>query len=163
MIVDTSVWIDFFNGHPSPQAQRLTQAIEDNELINLPGLVLTEILLGLQNDAEAKRIALLLEAFHEVPEPSRSDYLAAAALYRSCRTRGVTIRSTIDCVIAQLCLRDGTALLAKDRDFDRIAELTEWRVVTVDSAFNQLMQLRAAHEPQDDIGIPGADASRLQS
>ena len=113
MIVDTSVWIDFFNGHTSSQAKRLTRAIEDNEPIGLPGLVLTEILLGLKNDVEAKRIAQLLEAFTDVPEPSRTDHLAAAALYRACRAKGVTIRSTIDCVIAQLCLRDGQALLAK--------------------------------------------------
>lgn len=131
MIVDTSVWIDFFNGHPSSQAQRLTRAIEDNEPISLPGLVLTEILLGLQNDDEAKRIAQLLEAFHDVPEPSRADHMAAAALYRACRTKGVRIRSTVDCVIAQLCLRDGQALLAKDRDFDRIAELTDLQLVRV--------------------------------
>ena len=132
MIVDTSVWIDFFNGHLSSQAQRLTRAIEDNEPIGLPGLVLTEILLGLKNDAEAKRIAQLLEAFTDVPEPSRSDHMAAAALYRSCRAKGVAIRSTIDCVIAQLCLRDSQALLAKDRDFERIAEKTSLKLVKID-------------------------------
>lgn len=132
MIVDTSVWIDFFNGQPSSQAQRLTRAIQDNEPIGLPGLVLAEILLGLKNDVEAKRIAQLLEAFNEVPEPTRADHIAAAALYRSCRAKGVTIRSTIDCVIAQLCLRDGQVLLAKDRDFDRIAEKTDLQLVKVD-------------------------------
>ena len=131
MIVDTSVWIDFFNGHLSSQAQRLARAIEDNEAIALPGLVLTEILLGLKNDAEAKRIALLLEAFTDVAEPTRTDYLAAAALYRACRSKGVTIRSTIDCVIAQLCLRDGQALLAKDRDFERLAEKTGLQLVLI--------------------------------
>ena len=131
MIVDTSVWIDFFNGHPSSHAHRLSQAIEDNEAIGIPGLVLTEILLGLRNDEEARRIAQLMEAFVDVPEPTRADHIAAATLYRACRTRGVTIRSTIDCVIAQLCLRDGQALLAKDRDFDRIAEQTELKLVAV--------------------------------
>ena len=132
MIVDTSVWIDFFNGQPSSQAQRLSRAIEDNEPIGLPGLVLTEILMGLKNDAQAKRIAQLLEAFSDVPEPSRSDHIAAAALYRACRAKGLTIRSTIDCVIAQLCLRDGQALLAKDRDFDRIAEKTGLKLVLIE-------------------------------
>jgi predicted nucleic acid-binding protein len=132
MIVDTSVWIDFFNGQPSSQAQRLTRAIEDNEPIGLPGLVLTEILLGLKNDAEAKRIAQLLEAFADVAEPSRADHMAAAALYRACRVKGVTVRSTIDCVIAQLCLRDGQALLAKDRDFERIAEKTDLKLVRIE-------------------------------
>jgi predicted nucleic acid-binding protein len=132
MIVDTSVWIDFFNGHPSSQSQRLTRAIEDNEAIGLPGLVLTEILLGLKNDLEATRIAQLLEAFNDVPAPTRADHVAAAALYRACRAQGVTVRSTIDCVIAQLCLRDGQELLAKDRDFERIAEKTELQLVKLD-------------------------------
>lgn len=131
MIVDTSVWIDFFNGQPSSQAQRLTQAIQDNEPIGLPGLVLTEILLGLKNDAEAKRIAQLLEAFTDVAEPSRADHVAATALYRRCRAKGATIRSTIDCVIAQLCLRDGLELLAKDRDFERIAEHTGLKLLAI--------------------------------
>ena len=130
MIVDTSVWIDFFNGHPSAQAQRLARAIEDGESIALPGLVYTEILLGLKNDTEAKRIALLLQAFDWVSEPTPADYAAAAALYRQCRAKGLTIRSTIDCVIARLCLRDGLPLLAKDRDFDRMAQIVALKLVS---------------------------------
>jgi predicted nucleic acid-binding protein len=129
VIVDTSVWIDFFNGHPSTQAQRLARAIEEGESIALPGLVYTEILLGLKNDAQAKRIAQLLQAFNWVPEPNQDDYAAAATLYRQCRAKGLTIRSTIDCIIAQLCLRDGLPLLAKDRDFDRIAQLVALKLV----------------------------------
>lgn len=129
MIVDTSVWIDFFNGHPSAQAQRLARAIEDGEPIALPGLVYTEILLGLKNDAEAARIAQLLQAFDWVAEPTRADYGQAAKLYRQCRAKGLTIRSTIDCIIAQLCLRDGLPLLAKDRDFDRIAQIVALKLV----------------------------------
>jgi predicted nucleic acid-binding protein len=129
VIVDTSVWIDFFNGHPSPQAQRLARAIEDGEAIALPGLVYTEILLGLKNDAEAKRIAQLLQAFDWVAEPAQADYVQAAKLYRQCRAKGIPIRSTIDCVIAQLCLRDGLPLLAKDRDFDRITQHVALKLV----------------------------------
>ena len=131
MIVDTSVWIDFFNGQPSPQSQRLARAIEDGESIALPGLVFTEILLGLKSDREAKRIAQLLQAFDWLPEPSQADYAAAAALYRHCRSKGLTIRSTIDCVIAQLCLRDGLPLLAKDRDFEHIAQHVPLRLVAL--------------------------------
>ena len=78
MIVDTSVWIDFFNGHASSQAKRLTQAIENNEPIGVPGLVLTEILLGLQSDAQAQRIAQLLESFIQVQEPNRADQIGRA-------------------------------------------------------------------------------------
>ena len=122
MLVDTSVWIDFFNGHESAQAGRLAQAITDNEPIAVAGIVLTEILLGLRRDSEAYRIAGLLEAFEEVRDPSRDDYIEAASIYRLCRSRGITIRSTIDCLIAQLCIRDGLPLLGKDRDFEAIAK-----------------------------------------
>ena len=64
-------------------------------------------------------------------EPTRADYIAAAALHRTCSTRGVTIRPTIDCVVAQRCLRDGQALLAKDRDIEQIAERTELKLAAV--------------------------------
>ena len=130
MLVDTSVWIDYFNGHPSPEANRLAQAIADGEPLAITGLVWTEILLGFRGDAEASRISGLLEAFDYVQEPSRADYIEAARIYRTCRTQGYTLRSTIDCVIAQVCLRHGLALLSKDRDFKAIATCFPLRLVT---------------------------------
>ena len=129
MIVDTSVWIDFLNGHPSPQADVLAQAIEQGDTINLPGLVFTEILLGLKNEAHAHRAESLLDAFDWVEGPTRSDHIAAAKLYRHCRAKGITVRSTIDCLIAQLCIRDKLPLLAKDRDFTQMAKLVPLVVV----------------------------------
>ncbi len=121
MLVDTSVWIDFFNGHQSKQAELLANAIEQAGSIVVPGIVLTEILLGLNNDAEAARISNLLDAFDVLAEPARVDYVEAARIYRLCRAKGYTVRSTIDCLIAQLCLRDDLTLLTKDRDFKAIA------------------------------------------
>lgn len=121
MLVDTSVWIDHFNGHDSSEATRLRKAIADNEPIALCGIVLTEILLGLRSDAEVKRIADLLDAFEVAPPLDQDDYRKAAAIYRRCRGEGHTIRSTIDCLIAQLCIRHGLTLLTKDRDFQAIA------------------------------------------
>ncbi len=129
MLVDTSVWIDFFNHHPSPQAQRLTAAIQQNETIAMTGLVYTEILLGLKNDADAQRVVQLLVICDWLPEPTREDYAQAAKLYRDCRSQGVTIRSTIDCLIAQLCIRDGLPLLTKDRDFEQLARLSGLKLV----------------------------------
>ena len=122
MLVDTSVWIDFFNGYDSRASMRLADAIAEGESIAVPGIVLTEILLGLRDDAEAARIADLLGAFDEIADPTRADYAEAARIYRVCRLRGFTIRSTIDCLIAQLCLRDGIPLLTKDRDFKGIGQ-----------------------------------------
>jgi predicted nucleic acid-binding protein len=129
MLVDTSVWIDYFNGHLSPQADRLAQAIADGESLALTGLIWTEILQGFRNDAEASRISGLLDAFDYVKEPSRADYSEAARIYRTCRSRGYTIRSTIDCVIARVCLRDDLDLLCKDRDYPAIARCFPLRLI----------------------------------
>ncbi|MBK8752468.1 MAG: PIN domain nuclease [Candidatus Competibacteraceae bacterium] len=122
MLVDTSVWIDYFNGYASAEADRLAQAISDHESIILCSVVMTEILLGLRSDAEATRIAELQAAFTMAPEPDRMDYCEAATLYRRCRSQGSTIRSTIDCLIARICLRHDYDLLTKDRDFRLIAD-----------------------------------------
>jgi predicted nucleic acid-binding protein len=107
----------------------LQKAIADNETIILCGIVLTEILLGLRSDAEAERIADLLDAFDAAPELDREDYRDAAAIYRRCRAEGQTIRSTIDCLIARLCIRHGFTLLTKDRDFRAIAASHPLRLV----------------------------------
>ena len=123
ILVDTSVWIDFFNGYDSAEAAQLRSWIADGKPLTLPGLVLTEILLGVRTEADATRVARVLSAFDPSPELDLTDHEKAAALYRLCRTRGVTIRSTIDCLIAQLCLRHNYELLSKDRDFARIAEV----------------------------------------
>jgi predicted nucleic acid-binding protein len=129
MLVDTSVWIDFFNGYASPEADRLAQAISDHESIVLCGIVITEILLGLRNDAEAEQIAEILDAFDIAPEPDRMDYCEAATLYRRCRSQGYTLRSTIDCLIARLAIRHGYDLLTKDHDFQWIASCHPLRLV----------------------------------
>jgi predicted nucleic acid-binding protein len=120
MLVDTSVWIDYLNGYASSQADQLAQAITEDTPLVLCGVVLTEILLGLP-EAEANRIERLLQTFALTPEPERQDYCAAAHLYRTCRSKGITIRSVIDCLIAQICLKHNYTLLAKDRDFVQIA------------------------------------------
>jgi predicted nucleic acid-binding protein len=131
ILVDTSVWIDYFNGHASNEAERLHKAIADNEAICLPDIVCMEILLGIKTEAQAKRISRLLEAFERVAELASEDYLQAAHLYRQCRARSYTIRSSVDCIIAQLCLRDDYELLSKDRDFRAIAACSPLRLISV--------------------------------
>lgn len=132
MLVDTSVWIDYFNGHPSPQADRLAEAIDGIETIIVPDIVLTEILLGLRTESEAERIADLLSAFDAAPSLTRDDHIEAAAIYRQCRGKGLTIRSLIDCLIAQICLRHRIPLLSKDRDFQAIARCRELTLIETD-------------------------------
>lgn len=123
ILVDSSVWIDHFNGHASPEAVFLAGALADGdaEAIIVPGIVLAEILSGLRTDAEARRVAELLDIFERLPELDTADYMVAAQIYRTCRRKGESIRSLADCLIAQLCLRHGCRLLSKDRDFEKIA------------------------------------------
>jgi predicted nucleic acid-binding protein len=131
ILVDTSVWVDYFNGYASKEAERLNRAIADNESICLPDIVCMEILLGIRTDAQATRIAALLGAFEPVAELVREDYLQAAHLYRRCRAKTYAIRSVVDCIIAQLCLRDNYELLSKDRGFRAIAACAPLRLVAV--------------------------------
>jgi predicted nucleic acid-binding protein len=129
LVVDTSVWVDFLNGHRSLEAEYLATCLTDDVPIALPGLVRAEILAGLRTDAEAERIASLLETFEAAPEPATADYVAAGGLYRSCRRAGAAVGSVVDCLIAQVCLSHGYALLTKDKDLRRIAAHTALRLV----------------------------------
>ena len=130
MVVDTSVWIDLLNGHATASANLLARALDDGDLILLPGLVLTEVLQGLPNEAQADRVAELMSGLQMPPGLDEQDYVDAAALYRACRAHGTTPRSTIDCLIAQTCLRLDMPILAQDRDYETIARIAPLKLVT---------------------------------
>lgn len=121
ILVDSSVWIGYFNGQDCIETAFLADCIAEERPLTLPGIVLTEVLFGVRNDAEARRVSYALSAYPLAPELTEADYAGAAQIYRTCRSRGRTIRSTIDCLIAQLCLRESYELLARDRDFEAIA------------------------------------------
>jgi predicted nucleic acid-binding protein len=129
LLVDTSVWVDYFNDHPSREAEQLAGALAADDPMVMLGLVATELLAGLRNDAEAGRIAGMLGAFDAVPAFTESDYRNAAGIYRKCRASGETVGSVVDCLIAQACLSHGYRLLSKDGDFRKIARNTPLRLV----------------------------------
>jgi predicted nucleic acid-binding protein len=122
VLVDTSVWVDFFNGHPSKEADRLAQLIrEDADLVTC-GLIVSEVLQGLR---QAKSLSTIEMRFREMEWLSPREpgtYIEAAALFRRLRVRGLTIRSTIDCVIAKLAAEHNALILARDRDLTLIVE-----------------------------------------
>ena len=120
ILVDTSVWIDYFNGYGSVEADFLTICLAELRPVVLAGLVLTETLQGVRDAQQAEQARRVLSVFALAPEFSRPDYEQAAGIYRTCRANGTTPRSAIDCLIAQLCLRHGYELLTRDRDFDAI-------------------------------------------
>lgn len=133
VLVDTSAWIDFFNGHASSEAQTLQQLIASDEAIAITGVILTEILLGLKTDAQAHQVCDLLSAFEYVNGLTQQDYQQAASIYRVCRGGGVTLNSVVDCLIAQLALSRDCWLLTKDKDFHLIKKffpLKLWKIGT---------------------------------
>ncbi len=121
IVVDTSAWGAFFNGDSSPIADRLAVALEAGEPIAIIPVIATETLQGFKTDA-GFRNALALLVRLPLLEPSFETHVRAAKLYRSLRRKGVTIRGTIDRLIATVCIDSNAGLLTLDRDFDRIAK-----------------------------------------
>lgn len=121
ILVDTSVWIDFLNGHCSAQAEFLARLIDEEGDICTCGIVLTEVLQGIRGEDQAQRMERLLSDLIYLPT-HRTAHLLAAHIYRSARRRGVTIRRSVDCLIAACAIEARTPLLHRDRDFDEIAK-----------------------------------------
>ena len=117
ILVDSSVWIDYFRGVATPASDRLDTLLGQEPLC-VGDLTLTEVLQGLTSDRDFDRGLRLLDTLQIVAVGGRDIAVAAARNYRRLRLNGVTVRKTIDCLIATRCLEDGYALLYSDRDFD---------------------------------------------
>ncbi|MPY89093.1 MAG: PIN domain-containing protein [Luteitalea sp.] len=117
VIVDTTVWVDYLKGLPTPEADWLDRELTRQRL-GLTDLILCEVLQGLTSEAKAADVLRELQHY-EVFDTGGVDLATAAARnYRLVRARGVTVRKTIDCLIATFCLLGDHALLHHDRDFD---------------------------------------------
>lgn len=121
ILVDTSVWIGFFNGVASDRVRILEELIEADEDIVLSDLILTEILQGFKFDEEFAAARDHLLSFQICTLSGVESYIKAAQIYRECRKKGITIRSTTDCLIAQTAIEYGLILLHEDHDFELIA------------------------------------------
>jgi predicted nucleic acid-binding protein len=128
IVVDTSVWIDVLNENATPQAGRCVELIEGGEPVALTDVILTEVLQGLRSDREAQLVERHLRAFPVLRLEGLEDFVLAAELYRTARYAAVTIRKTLDCLIAAPCVRTNAPLLHADADFDRLATCTPLRV-----------------------------------
>jgi predicted nucleic acid-binding protein len=117
ILVDSSVWIDYFRGNATPQVERLDQVL-GHEPIAIGDLNLTEVLQGFRRQRDfnlAKRLLLTLEI---VDIGGIEVAIQAAINFRLLRSLGVTVRKTIDTLIATRCIESGFHLLFSDRDFD---------------------------------------------
>lgn len=117
IFVDSSVWIDYFRGSGNAEADELDGLLAVEPLVT-GDLVLTEVLQGFASESDFRQAHDLLSSLTVIPLCGRDIAVAAARNYRRLRALGITVRKTIDTVIATRCIEDDLALLYSDRDFD---------------------------------------------
>jgi predicted nucleic acid-binding protein len=117
ILVDSSVWIDYFRGTQTPQTEKL-DGLLSSEPIALGDLILTEVLQGFGRERDFNEAKRLLASLLIVELGGQDVAIQAARNFRILRGQGVTIRKTIDTVIATRCIESGFILLYSDRDFD---------------------------------------------
>ena len=122
LVVDSSVWIDFFNARNSVARHELRRLLHDGHTrLVVPDLVLYEVLRGFRDERALRQARLLLQTLSVEPCGGEDIALAAAEHYRLLRARGITVRSSIDVMIAAFCIERDYLLLHSDRDYDAIA------------------------------------------
>jgi predicted nucleic acid-binding protein len=121
ILADSSVWIDYLRDRSSPQVDQLDFLLASPDLI-MADLVLAEVLQGCDTDKEFEKVRRFLEPIPVITITDEIVAIQAARHYRTLRARGITVRKTIDTLIATRCIVDGHALLYSDRDFDPFVE-----------------------------------------
>lgn len=117
ILVDSSVWIDFFCGTSTPASDTLDDLLATEPLI-IGDLVLTEVLQGFDTMLDFNRAKKMLMSLEVVNLGGQDVAVKAAMNFRTLRAMGITVRKTIDTIIATCCIENGFALLHSDRDFD---------------------------------------------
>ena len=121
ILVDSSVWIDYFRGTPTPQAEKLDSLLGSEPVVT-GDLVLTEVLQGFGSEHDFNQARKLLTSLIVVDLVGQDIAIQAARNCRTLRALGITVRKTIDTVIATRCIASGLTLLYSDRDFDPFVE-----------------------------------------
>ena len=122
ILVDSSVWIDFFNGADTPQVTLLDNKLGDTPIL-VGDLILTEVLQGFKSNKDFEMAKQALERFELREMVGKDIALRSAENYRRLRKSGITVRKTIDVVIATFCIENNVALLHSDRDFDPMEDI----------------------------------------
>ena len=128
LVVDTTVWVDYFNGQINPETNYLDQALSE-ELILVGDLILAEILQGFRSDKEFQHAQAALAKFEQTEMVNLHLAQQSAQNYRTLRKKGITVRKTIDCLIATFCIAENHTLLHRDADFDPFEEHLGLQVV----------------------------------
>lgn len=117
ILVDSGVWIDYFRGIATPQSEKLDSLL-GTEQVATGDLILTEVLQGFVSDRDFNQARRLMNSLVIVDIAGKDVAIQAAKNFRSLRAQGITIRKTIDTVIATRCIESRLALLYSDKDFD---------------------------------------------
>jgi predicted nucleic acid-binding protein len=117
VIVDTTVWIDYFGGGINDQTIWLDREV-GRQRLGLTDIILCEVLQGVRSDTAFMQVRRELSQFQLFDTGGNELAVRAAQNYRTLRRQGYTVRTTIDCLIATFCLEFGHSLLHRDRDFD---------------------------------------------
>ena len=134
IMIDSSVWIDFFNGSEEDAVSALVRLIDDEEEIYISEIILTEVLQGFKDDREYEEARQCLLRFPIARLRDTNSYLEAAQIFRQCRKQGITIRKTADCLIARTAIENDLFLLHQDSDFDRIAMVCPLKIFATSQA-----------------------------
>ncbi len=117
LVVDSTVWIDYFNGAEAPQTDYLDAALEQAPIL-VGDLILAEVLQGFRKDADFEKVRRALGKFMQANMVGTELALQAARNYRYLRGKGATVRKTIDSLIATFCIENDHELLHNDSDYD---------------------------------------------
>ena len=128
ILVDSSVWIDYFNGATTAQTEKLDHLL-GQEPLAIGDLILTEVLQGFSSERDFDRARRMLTALTVVELGGREIAIQAARNFRALRKAGVTVRKAVDTIIATWCIENGFDLLHNDRDFEPFVKHLGLRVV----------------------------------
>ena len=124
LVVDSSVWVDFFNNTRNPSTEQLEHLLKKGEVrLVVPDLILFEVLQGFRQEHDYRQAKRLLETLTIEVVGGRNLALDAAQHYRSLRTQGFTVRSPIDVLVASFCIENDYLLLHRERDFNAFEDL----------------------------------------
>jgi len=128
IVVDSSVWIDYFNGKSTRQTN-LLDSLLGGELIVIGDLILIEVLQGFQQDKDFNKVRKLLDSLVFRQMLGKELAIKSAENYRVLRKKGVTVRKTIDVIIATFCIESNLPLLHSDRDFNPMEKHLNLKVI----------------------------------
>ena len=125
-LVDTSVWINLFRQRDTPATCNFQRLLEQKAPYGITGVILQEILQGASSQTDFDQLYdYLITQRYYPPMDALNSYAKAAGLYRQCRQQGITIRSSVDCLIAQIAIEHQLILLHDDRDFVQLAKVAD--------------------------------------